>query len=129
MDEHEEVLDWMFKSLEDVIEYLEKAYPDKMVLEDVKEFDRIKLAGKTELAIELLALLKDNWWIILKLYVVTTINSFIFNLGSILRKIGRPKLGLTMIDWFEGSLFSRLNLSKLFIIHFPFKWNFLLNYL
>ena len=57
MEEIEEELSGMFMSLSDVQRYLEELYPDKMILDNVDEFDRIKLAGKTELAIELLSLI------------------------------------------------------------------------
>ncbi len=41
-------------SVEEVKQFLKEAYPDKMVLEDMDEFERIKLIGAQTLANELL---------------------------------------------------------------------------
>ena len=44
-----------FLSLDDAKQYLIENYPDKMVLDNMDEFERVKLAGKVELAQELLS--------------------------------------------------------------------------
>lgn len=45
-------------SIEALLSYLKANYPDKMVLDKIDEFERIKLAGKVELAIELITLIE-----------------------------------------------------------------------
>jgi len=46
---------------ESVLEYFDNLYPDKMELSNTPEFQRVKLAGKVELLIEIRKFLKEEY--------------------------------------------------------------------
>jgi len=49
-----------FQSLEEIADYLKKNYNNKMVLEDMPEFDRVKMIGEQTLANLLLRKLGED---------------------------------------------------------------------
>ena len=47
--------------MDEVIEYFKKQYPDVMVLDEVSEYERLKLAGKVELINEMVKFIEDEY--------------------------------------------------------------------
>jgi len=47
-------------SLDGMLDFLKDTFPNTMVLNDMPEFDRIKLAGATDLALELIDMIEGK---------------------------------------------------------------------